>query len=514
MTDRKTPPARLAHRLSAQDASFLHGESRSGPLHIGALAIFEGRIDYDEVMARTDARMHLLPRYRQRVVSAPLNLSNAALHDDSEFDLRNHIESHSLPNGTNDEGLMRAAMREFARMLDRRRPLWELHLFGGLENDRSAALWKIHHCLVDGVSGMEMLNLALDLRPDAPDPEPPKERFQPAPPPGPAKSFVNALIDLAQDRINDARAAAEMLEDPLGAAERLAAAANIAGRMMEMFSRPIAETPWNAGLVSAERSLARLKVPFGELRAIRNALGGTANDVVLAVLSEAAARYLAFHRIANEHPLRIGCPVNVRRDAESGALGNRVSMMFPEMPATPMNACERLRAVSRETMKIIRGREPQALELLISASGLIPPGVIAPWATMMTGAMDTAARLSGIAPRFARIFAPRSAGINFIATNVPGAQVPLYFAGRRMTDMIGCVPLAGNLGYNVAIVSYNQNLFFGMMAEPRLMPDVERMAGYAAEVFGELMAAAGHNRADNRQSGGGDKGARGAHAAV
>lgn len=505
MTGRTTPPVKLAHRLSAQDASFLYGESRSGPLHIGAVATFEGPIDYDEALARVGARMHLLPRYRQRLISAPLNIANATLRDDPEFDPRNHIKNHSLPDGTDEKGLMRAAMREFEPMLDRSRPLWELHLFGGLENDRSAALWKIHHCLVDGVSGMEMLNTMLDLRADAPDPEPPQERFKPAPPPGIAKSFVTALIDLVQERINEARAAAEMLEDPLGAAERLTATANIAGRMMDMFSRPIAATPWNAGLVSAQRSLTFLKVSFGELRAIRNALGGTVNDVVLAVLGEAAARYLAHHRTGNKHPLRIGCPVNVRRDAENGALGNRVSMMFPETPAEPMDVCERLRSIARETMRIMRRREPQALELLISASGLIPPGAIAPWAALMTGTMDAAAKLSAIAPGLGRLFAPRAAGINFIATNVPGAQVPLYFAGRRMTGMIGCVPLAGNLGYNVATLSYNHNLFFGMTAEPRLMPDVERMRDYAAEAFGELAAAAARHQGEPRRSGGGDK---------
>jgi WS/DGAT/MGAT family acyltransferase len=330
MTDRRTPPAKLSHRLSTQDASFLYGESHSGPLHIGCATIFAGLIDYDELFARMDARMHLLPRYRQRVVFPPLNIANATLEDDPGFDLRNHIKRHSLPDGTDDAEFMRAAMRVFAPMLDRRRPLWELHLFQGLENDRSAALWKIHHCLVDGVSGMELLNIALDLRADAPDPEPPPEPFRPGPLPGMAKSFATALIDLAQERIDDARAATEMLEDPRGAAERMASAANIAGRMAEMFSRPIAAAPWNAGLVGSERSLAYLKVSFGELRAIRNALGGTANDVVLTVLGEAAARYLAGHGIKSGDPIRIGCPVNVRRDTESGALGNRVSMMFPE----------------------------------------------------------------------------------------------------------------------------------------------------------------------------------------
>jgi WS/DGAT/MGAT family acyltransferase len=511
MTDRITPPVKLAHRLSAQDASFLYAESRSGPLHIGCVAVFEGQIDRDEALARIAARMHLLPRYRQRLISAPLNIAHATLHDDPDFDLRNHIKSHSLPDGADEEELMRAAMREFAPMLDRGRPLWELHLFRGLEHDRTALLWKIHHCLVDGVSGMEMLNKMLDLRADAPDPAPPRERFAPVPPPGLAKSFVSALIDLVQERIDDARAAAEMLEDPLGATERLASATNISGQMIEMFSRPIAPAPWQSGLVSQQRSLASLKISFGELRAIRNALGGTVNDVVLAVLGEAAARYLAHHGVASDHPLRIGCPVNVRRDAESGALGNRVSMMFPETPAAAMDVVERLRGITRETTRIMRRREPQALELVLSASAMIPPGAIAPWAALMTGTMDVAAKLSAIAPELARLFSPPVAGINFIATNVPGSQAPLYFAGRRMTDMVGCVPLAGNLGYNVAIVSYNQNLFFGMMAEPRLMPDLARMRDYAAEAFGELVAAAGH-RDEKRPPGGGDNSRRSAAA--
>jgi hypothetical protein len=204
----------------------------------------------------------------------------------------------------------------------------------------------------------------------------------------------------------------------------------------------------------------------------------------------------------------------VRRDTENGALGNRVAMMIPELSAAPMEVRERLRAVTIETIKIKRRGEPQALELLLSAAGLVPPGIIGPGAALATAAIDAATRLSGIAPAVARMFAPSAAGINFIATNVPGAQAPLYFAGRRMTDMIGCVPLAGNLGYNVAIVSYNQGLGFGMMAEPRLMPDVERMRAYAAEVFGDLMAAANRHEAENRRSGGDNKGAPAAPAAA
>jgi diacylglycerol O-acyltransferase len=188
--------------------------------------------------------------------------------------------------------------------------------------------------------------------------------------------------------------------------------------------------------------------------------------------------------------LRIGCPVNVRRGGESGALGNRVSMMFPELPSEPMEIVARVQAVIRETERIKAGNEAQALELMLSGSDLISPPMMGLSSLIGTRAIDLASRLSGLAPAgLAQMLTPPPS-INFIATNVPGAQVPLYLEGRKMTEMVPLVPLSANLGYNVAIVSYNQMLIFGMMAEPRLMADVELMQAFAAEVFIELMGAA------------------------
>ena len=490
MTDSRKSSVKLPHRLSSQDAAFIYGESYHGPLHVGCITYFDGRIDYDEFVAHMEARMHLLPRYRQRLLFVPLNLAHATWEDDPEFNVRNHVHWHSLPTRTEEDQFLKAAMEVFAPMLDRGRPLWETHLFHGVEGDRTAIVWKMHHCLVDGVSGMELLSASLDLRPDLPPPDPEKP-FRPAPAAGPAKSLILGILDIAQKRIDEARRAAEFVEKPLAAAEQLARIAYIAGRMVQMLWRPIAATSWNAHLINARRSLSYLKLSFNRLRAVRNALGGTVNDTVLAILSEAAARYLAYHRFNTRGaPLRIGCPVSVRRPGERGALGNRVSMMFVECPSMPMTVEERLAAVIRETTGLKSVGEAAALELLVEASDWIPPALLGLGSTLATGAVDMAVRMGEAVPGIARGLTLPPHGINFIATNVPGAQIPMYLAGRRMTSMVGCVPLAANIGYSVAIVTYNQEIVFGLMAEPHLMPDVDRMRDYAAEVSDELIAAA------------------------
>jgi diacylglycerol O-acyltransferase / wax synthase len=508
-----TAPAKLSHRMTSQDASFIYGESHAGPLHIGSLQVFDGHIDYDELVDHMAQRMHLLHRYRQKLMFVPFNLAHATLEDDPEFDLHNHVKCHSLPDGTDDKAFVRAAMAVFEPMLDRGKPVWEMHLFQGLTGGRSAIVWKIHHCLVDGVSGMELLTVALDFRAEAPPPAPPEQPWEPPPLPSPLRRFNNAMIDLVQNRLNDARKVAELIESPRTVAKQAATLAGYAGKMARMMGRQIVAAPWNAGLVTPTRSLAWLTVSFGDVRAIRNALGGTVNDVVLTMLTEAAARYMKHHQVRTNHaPLRIGCPVNVRRGGDTGALGNRVSMMFPELPSEPMEVVARLQAVIRETARIKAGNEPQALELMLAGSDLIAPTVIGLGSAIGTNAIDLASRLGGLVPGLTRVLTLPPPGINFIATNVPGAQVPLFLAGRKMVEMVGLVPLSANLGYNVAIVSYNQTLVFGMMAEPRLMPDVDLMQAFATEVFIELMTAAKGAASTSAERANG-KGEKASHAA-
>ena len=164
-------------------------------------------------------------------------------------------------------------------------------------------------------------------------------------------------------------------------------------------------------------------------------------------------------------------------------------MMFPELPAEPMDPVARLKLVTAETQRIKEAGEPQALERLMSNGEGVSPAIIGTLARIATAAMDTAVSLQRILPSLTRRLA-QPMGINFVATNVPGSQVPLYLAGHRMVDYVGLLPLGGNLGFGVPIVSYNQNLYFTMMAEPNLMPDPDRMKSLVEQVFEELKQAA------------------------
>lgn len=480
-----------SRRLSTQDASFLYNETPTGPLHVGMLQTFEGEIEFAKLIEHLEQRIHLLPRYRQRLVFAPFNLAHATLEDDPEFTLRNHLKCHTLASGASDAKLAEAVMRANEAPLQRNRPLWELHLFQGLECGRSALLWKIHHCIVDGVSALQLIATAMDLRPDAPAPAPEQKPWAPASLPDGSKSLLDAAIALVQNRLDELREAGRLLSSPADLAERNAAMASAATQMFQMMSRPVVAAPWNLRLVSRARALAWLKVSFGDLRAIRSALGGTVNDVVLTVLSEGAARYLERREVAvNGLPLRIGCPVNVRRESETGAMGNRVSMMFPEVAATPMDPIERYRSVVRETERIKAAREPQGMDLLTAAADSVSPSLQDLNSRMTNTALEAATRLSEFSGGTARMIAGPPMGINFIATNVPGAQVPMYLAGHQMLDFVGLVPLAGALGYGVAILSYNQSLYFGLTVDPRLIPDVEFMKSCIAAAFEELKATA------------------------
>jgi diacylglycerol O-acyltransferase / wax synthase len=480
---------KLNHRLTGQDASFIYGESRNGPLHIGSISFFEDEITYPELIRHFESRLHLVPRYRQRLVPLPFNLDHAALEDDPDFAIENHVKFHQLPADTSEAQLIAAAMAVFRKPLDRNRPLWEVNLFNGFKGNQSVLMWSIHHCLVDGMSGMELLNVVMDFRPDPPATESMPEPWSPKPLPGPLRQVLGVVLDRLQEQVDSMRRLSREAPDVRSLLKDVGADAGTLAKFARQMTRPIAATPWNAGLVSQERTLAWLRTSFADIRAIRSAFGGTINDVVLTMLSEGAARYLRYHCRQPGAPFRIGCPVNVRHDDESGTLGNRVSMMFPELPAEPMDPVARLKLVIAETQRIKEAAEPQALEKLMSNGGSLSPALVAMLAGIATAAMDTAVSLQRILPSWARREA-QPLGINFVATNVPGAQMPLYLAGHRMADYVGLLPLGSNLGFGVPIISYNQNLYFTMMAEPNLMPDPDLMKSLVEQVFEDLKRAA------------------------
>src|ERR1019366_2558110 len=306
-------------------------------------------------------------------------------------------------------------------------------------------------------------------------PQPP-EPWVPARPSSFVRRFAEAVRDQIQSAVSSTiNAAVEAVEDPAWAVER-ARQMGVAARLMSELA-----TPWNSTPVTQERIVAWTSQPFAEFRAIRSAFGGSVNDVVLAILTESAARYLQHHGYAVEgQQLRIGCPVNVRHKEERTSLGNRVSMMFPTAPAAPMDIVERLKLMTEETERIKAAGSAQALEVLLQLSDAIPPSIIGPAARAATTMMDVAGRLAKWTDWKPRPdgFALPAFGVNFIATNVPGVQVPLYVNGHVCVDMIPLVPLGSTLGYAVAIFSYYRNLNFGMTADPRVMPDVALMKAF------------------------------------
>ena len=477
------------YRLSSQDATFIYAETPNGPLHIGSILLFEGKIDFDDFVRHVESRLHLVPRYRQRLMQVPFNLGHAVLEDDPNFRIENHVIRHLLRPGMSQAEAVDEMLRHYEVILDYKRPLWEMHSFENLEGGRTAIISKVHHALVDGVSGVELLKVMFDLK-QQPDPiEPPAEPWQPEEP----STAIGRLIEAAREAAavpvkNAIKNSRELMRDPETLGDEARTFADGVQQMTQVTTRRIVSTPWNSGLVGSRRALAWSTMSFGDFRRIRNAFGGSINDVVLTILTEAAARYLQHHGYAVDGQLCIGCPVNVRHKDEATALGNRVSMMFPMLPAEPMDLVERLRYVNAETERIKEAQLPQALERMMSMADSIPPTFMGFGSRVTNTALNAATalfKLSGYKPKPDGFLLP-TMGINFVATNVPGVQVPQYLFGHKCLEQVPLVPCGATLGYGVAILSYNSTLCFGMSSDPNLMPDVSLMKFFVDEVFAEL----------------------------
>jgi len=487
------------YRLSTQDATFIYAETAKNPLHIGSILMFEGKIDFDDFVQSVENRLHLIPRYRQRMVQVPFNLAHAVMEDDPHFRIENHVIRHLLRPGMSQAEAIDEMLRHYELPLDYKRPLWEMHSFENLEGARTAVVSKVHHALVDGVSGVELLKVMFDLK-QHPDPiEPPAEPWQPEEPSTPMHRMLEAMRESTASSVKTAiETSRELMRDAQALGDEARTFTDAFQQMGQITTHRIVSTPWNSGLVGLRRALAWSTMSFGDFRRIRNAFGGSINDVVLTILSEAAARYLQHHGYAANGQLCIGCPVNVRHKEEANALGNRVSMMFPMLPAEPMDLVERLRYVSAETERIKDAHLPQSLERLMSMADSIPPTLLGAGSRISSMAMNAAStlfKLSGYKARPDGFLLP-TLGINFIATNVPGVQVPQYLLGHKCLEQVPLVPCGATLGYNVAILSYNSTLCFGMSADPNLMPDVSLMKFFVDEVFAELKDRAQTAHAD------------------
>ena len=474
-------------RLTDHDASFLYTETASGPMHGAAMIVLDGEVPFEAIFAHFEARIHLVPRYRQRLAFVPFNIAHPKWVDDPNFDLANHVKAHQLPVGTSLEDAMDAAVKLTEPLLPRDQPLWRYYVLQGVPG-HTILLQINHHAMIDGASGVDILLVLFDLQPEAPPPPEEAQPWQPAPLPAPSELMAESLSEQMRSGLQ-----LNPFQSNVWDAENR----DLLWRAMESATRfaaePVITAPWNAAPVGPQRQLCWRKYSFAEFREIRRAFGGTVNDIVVALVAEAAARYLANHNesVRGGH-LRLMCPVSVRREDEHGALGNRVSGIFPIVSASPKPIVERLEKVRFEMEHIKHNREAQALELMTETLPSIPP--MAMLGTLMVGtALDptaVAARFPlPVPPTFGRP-RPPMVGFNFTCTNVPGVQVPQYICGVAVKDMLTMLMLGGTLGYGVAVVSYNQNLYFNFVCDPHLMPDLDMMAQGVDDAIDELLSEA------------------------
>jgi WS/DGAT/MGAT family acyltransferase len=455
--------------MSAEDAWFLYFEKPDAPLHIGSVAIFDGDIPLDEIRSSVDARMHLIPRYRQRAVIPPLYAAHPTWEDDPQFSIERHVREATVPAPGSEAQLLELASDLFAPMLPRDRPLWDITVIRGIAGGRTAYLSRVHHCLVDGVSGIELLLAVLDLTPNPEPTPPPTQPWQPHRLADPLQAWTEAMFDQFETGVRAWREFQETAVDPRAQFRRMTELTHALEVAMPLAFRQPRPAPWNKP-ISGRRRAAWTSMSFAEVRAIRGALGGTVNDVMLTLLGGALGRYLRAHGTSTEgQTLRLQIPVNVRNEHEQGALGNRVSMMLPEIPVGIDDPVARLGVVREEMERLKQQEQAKAFESLMSLSANLP------------AAYHALAGMGGV---------PRGA-MNLVCTNVPGPLIPLYSVGRRMLAHYPMVPLAGDLGIGVGITSFDKALYVGIMSDPTIIDDVEAIArGFASE-FDDLRRIAG-----------------------
>ncbi len=463
-------------RLSALDRTFLELEGPTTHMHVagcfvfekGALATPEGGLDIDALRAYIDSRLHLIPRYRQRIEWTPVE-GHPIWVDDERFNIHYHVRHTSLPEPGDERQLKRLAARVMSQQLDRGKPLWEIWIVEGLEQDRFAMVSKTHHCMIDGVSGVDLL--AVLLSPVADKTFDPGPGWYPRKQPSGLRQLTDAAFHRTRAPLWMAREIRRSLRDPRSVwnefSEALAGLADVTTAAF----KPASETPLNQP-IGSHRRFDWVAFDLDEVKRVKTHLGGTVNDVVLATVSGAVSRFLERRGISvrkqRDMDFRVFCPVSVRTDSERGALGNRVASMVVPMPLGERNPKRRMAAVKRATQDVKQSKQALGAEVLASVSEMTAPTL-----------MSVAARL-GMGSRSS----------NMVVTNVPGPQLPLYLLGARMLESYPMVPLFQGMGIGIALFSYAGGLYWGICCDWDQFPDLHDFVEALDEAFHELGEAA------------------------
>jgi WS/DGAT/MGAT family acyltransferase len=455
--------------LSVQDATFLDVEDGNNPMHIGSVAVLEGPPpEYGDLVRLIAAKLPLVPRYRQKVRFAPGGLGRPVWVDDPHFQILYHIRHTAVPPPGGRDELRNLAGRVFAQMLDRSKPLWELWMVEGLQHGRWAVISKVHHCMVDGVAATDLLTVLFDTTDEAPDPAPAEEWF-PDPEPGALRLALEGALRTVADPLGSLRNVSGVLQLTAAPMTRIAQASTLV-RSLSEWGRKSA-TSLN-GPIGPHRRWSWAEASFDDVKLVRRALGGTANDVVLASIT-AGFRALLEHRgeDLSNRVVRTLVPVSVRGDHERGTLNNRVSAMFPGLPVSIDDPAERLASIAAQLSMLKESKQAVAGDALVRLAGFAPPMLLA-----------LGSRLAARTPQRA---------LQTVTTNVPGPQTPLYVAGRRMVYSYPYVPIMGSVRISIAIFSYCGRLFFGITGDYDTVADIDVLRDGIEAGMRELVDAAG-----------------------
>lgn len=456
-------------RLSGVDVGFLALERLETPMHIGSLAILQGEPFFDargrfrlaEVRRLVGSRLHLIPRFRKRVMEVPLGIGRPIWVDDERFDIGYHVRLTALPTPGSRQQLLALFERVEAQMLDRSRPLWELWFVEGLEEGRVAIVQKTHHALVDGVSGVDVATVLFDFTREPSFPDAPEWVPQPAPSP------PQLLVDTAVEELGSLANAGRNLADALQVPQRALGQLGALGRSLAT----LAEGRLLAPRLSINRPVGRhrrfldVQVPLDEVKAVRQVYGGTVNDVVLAGVAGGLARLLDSRgELRPGLTVKVLCPVSVRDDDDRLALGNRVSTLVVPLAVGEADPIARLASVRAATEGLKERHQAVAAATLVGLTEYAAPTLL------------------GLAARAAH----HQVFFNLVSTNVPGPQIPLYCMGAEMLEAYPMVPLSRNLGLGIAILSYCGRLHLGLLADRDAFPDLDVLASGVADAFTEL----------------------------
>ncbi len=478
VASRAAKAGRSPTQLSATDTSFLMQERDGAQMHIGAVSVFEGAApEHEELREHIWERLGLVPRFRQRLAEPPIALTRPWWVDDPEFNLDYHLRRTALPWPGGEDQLKALVGRIFSQRLDRGKPLWEMYLVEGLNDDRFALITKVHHALVDGISGVDLASVIMDIKPEAAAVGGAAVQFERHPAPSRAELLARGVVETVKTPVSLAHYAAGGALYPQRLTRAATKVVGAVGAMGWELLNSAPSVPLN-GPIGPHRRFETRDLSFAEVHDVKQHYDATINDVVLAASTGALRRWLLARGVSTEGlELRALVPVNLRGDEERGLLGNRVALLRASLPLYAEDPEQRLLLV-REAMRAAkRSRQLMAAQTIIRMSNFALPTILA-----------QASRLN---------FSTRL--FNVIITNIPGPQIPLYLLGRQLQSIAPVAFLPREHALSIAIFSYNGLISFGLLSDYDRMHDLELVAEGVEESLAELKLPPAVTRVDGQR---------------